>query len=113
MIDILMQECHNHYMRTTIDIHDEVLGRAKQLAAETKRKLGEVVSDALLEMFSRRDQRVCKASAFKPVDLPTYGRGGVHPGVDLSNNESVQDILDGLDRHEAADGFPGNLSEMR
>jgi hypothetical protein len=29
------------------------------------------------------------------VELPRFGQGGLLPGVDLSNNEALRDIMDG------------------
>jgi len=77
-------------MRTTIDIHDELLAQAKQRAMESDRKIGEVVNDALREAFARRDVPSPR------VELPTYGQGGARSGVDLDDSASLNDLLDGL-----------------
>ena len=39
-------------MKTTIDIHDELLARAKRHAAETRRPLRAVVEDGLRQVLS-------------------------------------------------------------
>lgn len=76
-------------MRTTVNIDDELLIAAKQLAARGHRSLGEVVNDALRTLMaspveSRRD----------PVRLHTYGHGWLRPGVDLDDKESLAELLD-------------------
>lgn len=78
-------------MRTTIDIHDELLDRAKRFASSCNKRLADVVNDALQETLSRVEQPVTGQS---PFHLVTYGRGGVRPGIDLSDNGSIQDALD-------------------
>jgi hypothetical protein len=78
-------------MRTTIDIHDELLARAKQFASSCKKRLADVVNDALQEALNRVEQ---PATGQEPFHLVTYGSGGVRPGVDLSDNGSIQDALD-------------------
>lgn len=62
-------------MRTTLDIHDELLIRAKKKAAETHRTLTAVVEDALRSAL--RPQKKKKSKPFKVI---TYGGGGVVPG---------------------------------
>ncbi len=78
-------------MRTTIDIHDELLDRAKRFAASCNKRLADVVNDALQEALSRAEQSTGEP---QPFHLATYGDGGVMPGIDLSDNGSIQDALD-------------------
>ena len=78
-------------MRTTVDIHDELLARAKQFAASCNKRLADVVNDALQETLDRVEQPVIKQEPFR---LMTYGSGGVRPGIDLSDRGSIQDALD-------------------
>ena len=77
-------------MRTTIDIHDELLDRAKRFASSCNKRLADVVNDALQEALSRVEQ----PATGPPFHLVTYGSGGVRPGIDLSDNGSIQDALD-------------------
>jgi hypothetical protein len=86
-----MMAVYNPYMRTTIDIHDPLLERAKRYAAERGERLADVVNDALLEKLGRESGL---KSAAAPIRLVTFGGGGVKPGVDLSSNASVQEIMD-------------------
>jgi hypothetical protein len=85
-------------MRTTIDIHDELLDRAKRFASARNKRLADVVNDALQEALSRVEQ---PATGQQPFHLVTYGRGGVLPGIDLSDNGSIQDALDDFSRDSA------------
>lgn len=64
-------------MRTTLDLQDQLLIRAKQRAAETHRTLTAVVEDAL-----RMALAPPKKEKAKPFKVITYGGGGVAPGFD-------------------------------
>ena len=79
-------------MRTTLDLDDDLVRKAKRRAAESGTTLTAVIEDALRVRLARASTRPKKA-----VKLPTYGKGGVFPGVDLSNNASLEDIMDGVD----------------
>ena len=76
-------------MRTTITIDDELLARAKQVAARSGRTLNAVVEDAL---------RVAMAQAKTPrrrhLPLPTFKGGGLRPGVNLDSNAELLDLMD-------------------
>ena len=80
-------------MRTTIRLDDALLTEAKKKAAESHRTLTAVIEDALRESFSRK---VYPAKR-RRVRLPTAGRGGLLPGVDLDNAVALLDRMDGLD----------------
>ncbi|HSB73951.1 MAG TPA: type II toxin-antitoxin system VapB family antitoxin [Candidatus Methylomirabilis sp.] len=77
-------------MRTTIDLPDDLLARAKRFAADTKRPLRAVIEDALREALGRR--RTSTRSA--PVKLTTFGTSGLQPGVDLDDSAALLDLLD-------------------
>jgi hypothetical protein len=80
-------------MRTTIDIPESLLREAKERAARRGSTLGQVVEDALRASFSSVD-----ASAVAgPVQLPTYGEGGVLPGVDLDDSAALLDLMEQTD----------------
>ena len=80
-------------MRTTIRLPDDLLRRAKQLAAETDRTLTRVIEDALRETLGRRrDDRV----ASRPVKLTSVGRGIAFDDIDLDNTASLLDRMEGL-----------------
>lgn len=75
-------------VRTTVDIDDELLRRARELALRDRRSLGDVVSEALRVLLAEptREQG--------PVRLPTYGGSGLRAGVDLEDKDALADLLD-------------------
>lgn len=72
-------------MRTTVRLDDDLLAQAKQLAAKRGTTLTAVIEDALREVLARRRS----PEAGEPVELPTYGSGGVQPGVDLDDSAAL------------------------
>jgi hypothetical protein len=76
-------------MRTTINLDDALLAEAKQVAARTGRSLTAVVEDALRESLHRR-----RLTTREAVDLPTFGEGGVQPGVDLDDSAALLDLME-------------------
>lgn len=78
-------------MKVTVDVGPYLLEEAKDVAAESGRSLDEVISDALCAALNRR--RALKQSPQK-VELPTFGGGGVLPGVDLNSNAALEDIIE-------------------
>lgn len=94
-------------MRTTIDIHDPLLERAKQFAAGRGKNLADVVNDALVEKLGREEQT---RSASHPFQMLTFGQGGTRAGIDLDSNANIQDALD--DEHHQRGQTP-NLDRMK
>lgn len=86
------------FVRTTVNIDDALLDEARQLAARTRRSLGDVVDDALRVLLSRRDPLPSGR-----VHLPVFGGSGLQPGVDLENHEAMAALLD-EDRDRRAAG---------
>jgi hypothetical protein len=84
-------------VRTTIDIHDPLLERAKRFAAKRGQNLADIVNDALTEKLGREEH---PAAVTRPVKLPTFGAGGTQPGVDLHDNASIQSALDDVHRRD-------------
>lgn len=81
-------------MRTTINLDDSLLRRAKILAAQTHRTLTAVLEDALRELLHRSS----RLPARRPVKLPISDRmSGPHPGVDLDNSAALLDVMEGQD----------------
>lgn len=77
-------------MRTTVNIDDALLRRAKRVAAETDRSLGRVIEDALhlaLVQAAEDDE----SGRF---EFPTYGGGGTRPGVNLDSNAELLDLME-------------------
>jgi hypothetical protein len=76
-------------MRTTIRIDESVYRRAKAQAAESGRTVSEVIEDAVREALAPRlDDTV----ALRP--LPVFTGSGLQPGVDLSCNAALLDLMD-------------------
>lgn len=80
-------------MRTTVRLDDNLLTDAKKLAIDTGRTLTQVIEDSLRMALAQRADK--KKS--KPIKLHTSGSGGLQPGVDLSNNAALQDLMDEYD----------------
>jgi len=90
-------------MRTTVTIDDVLLTEARQLAARSRRSLGDVVDDALRVLLTaRRD-----AEAAPELDLPVFGGSGLRPGVDLEDKDGLSLQLDRPDQDGAATGGDG------
>lgn len=77
-------------MRTTIDLPEDLLAKAKRIAAESKRPLRAVIEDALREALGRRQP----ARRVRPVTLTTCAGSGLQPGVDLDDTAALLDLLD-------------------
>jgi hypothetical protein len=77
-------------MRTTIDLPDDLLAKAKRAAAASKRPLRAVIEDALREALGRRRA----AARSSPVTLTTFGGSGLQPGVDLDDTAALLDLMD-------------------
>ena len=77
-------------MRTTIRLDDQLLARAKKLAAETGRTLTGVIEDALREVLARRQPPRRR----RPVRLTTFGGPGLRPGVDLDDGAALLDLME-------------------
>jgi hypothetical protein len=77
-------------VRTTVNIDDELLVRARELATRTRRSLGDIVDDALRVLMAQRQGTTAPA----PVTLPTDGGSGLQPGVDLEDKEALAALLD-------------------
>ncbi|MGH3823289.1 MAG: hypothetical protein ACRDRA_10730 [Pseudonocardiaceae bacterium] len=80
-------------MRTTVSISDELLVAAKRRARERGQSLGSVIEDAL-----RRELAIVHDRGFRP-EVPVFDGGtGPRPGVDLTSNRALHEVLDeGLD----------------
>ncbi|MEV6106947.1 CopG family transcriptional regulator [Streptomyces sp. NPDC051940] len=77
-------------MRTTVDLSEDLLQEAKLRAARRRVTLSAVIEDAVRASFAR-DLDAARNIA---VRLPVYGSGGLQPGVDLSDNAGLLDMMD-------------------
>lgn len=77
-------------MRTTLDIDDDVLRRAKQLAAKEGTTLTRIVEEALRERVTRR------RSSGQPFRLRLLiKKGRVIPGVTLADRDALYERMEG------------------
>jgi hypothetical protein len=79
-------------MRTTIRLDDDLLAEARELAAESRKNLSTFIEDALRAAIARA--RESQSSDAGPIDLPTFGEGGLVPGVDLDQSIALIDPAD-------------------
>jgi hypothetical protein len=76
-------------MRTTLDINDELLEKAKQLAARERTTLKAVVERALRSHLTRRRPSGVYRLRWRPE------RGHLQPGVRLDDRDALFDLMDG------------------
>lgn len=75
-------------MRTTLAIDDNLLREAKRRAAHRGMSLGQYVEDALRRAFTR-------PVAEERPPIPIFRGGtGVRPGLDLTSNKAMYEVLD-------------------
>lgn len=77
-------------MRTTIRLDDDLLAKAKELAARTGRTLTAVIEDALRAALAQGRRR----KRPERIELPTFGCGGPLPGVDLDDSAALLDVME-------------------
>jgi predicted transcriptional regulator len=80
-------------MRTTIRLDDALLAQAKEEALRSGRSLTRVIEDSLRESLGRRARSRMDR---EKVQLPTFGEGGLLPGVDL---DSSAELLERMEDH--------------
>lgn len=79
-------------MRTTVDINEDILHRAKVRAAKTNRTLTSIIEDGLRHVLNEN----ASVSPKRRITVPVCGSGGLLPGVDLDDTCSLLDRMDGL-----------------
>jgi plasmid stability protein len=79
-------------MRTTVDLPDDLLADAKARAALEGRSLSAVVADAMRSAFARTG-----AHEPRPLELPTFGGGGLQARVDLDDSSALLDLMESTD----------------
>lgn len=80
------------HMRTTIRLDDALLKEVKRYALEHDTTFTAVVEEALKDKLAKATR--------KPFKLATHRGGGLQPGVDLSDNASLLDLMEGLSGRE-------------
>lgn len=79
-------------MKTTLNINDELLARAKAAAVKEHKSLTRLIEEGLVLRLRRPPAPQRHRAAPK---LPVYrGRGGLAPGIDPLRNESLYDAAD-------------------
>jgi hypothetical protein len=86
-------------MRTTVDLDENLLEAARQRAADQGKTLDAVVEEALAAVLPLR----LKAHGEYKFTWKSH-RGGLLPGVDIANRDSLYDIMDGLDTNVSDEG---------
>lgn len=76
-------------MRTTLDLNDALLRRAKKLAAERGTTLTALIEEALAERLTRPPRPARRRR------LHTFRGDGLRPGVELADTSALLDLLDG------------------
>ena len=74
-------------MRTTVNVDEHVLATAKRRARERGITLGEYVEQALRDESTKTDPAPAPS-------IPVFHGTGLRPGVDLSSNRAIQELLD-------------------
>lgn len=76
-------------MRTTVSISDELLAAAKDRARASGQTLGSVIEAAL------RRELANEATKGRRPKVPVFRGGtGPRPGVDLTSNQALYEVLD-------------------
>jgi hypothetical protein len=79
------------HMKTTIDIPDALMIRAKKRAAELRCPVRELVIEGLQ---ARLDEKPDQQTAKKRVKIRwVVSQGGVSPGLNLANREELADWM--------------------
>jgi hypothetical protein len=87
-------------MRTTVNIQDQLLAKARARARHDRKPLGSVIDDALRALFV---QRAPEGTAIRSrVVLPTGSGSGLQPGVDLEDGGALAELL-------GDNGMPGAI----
>ena len=78
-------------MKTTLDIDDELLVRAKAISARERKSLTTLIEEGLRLRLRRRSAR---APGMAPGIAVYRGRGGLASGVDPLSNRALLDAAD-------------------
>ena len=81
-------------MQTTLRMNDDLIRRAKALAAIDGQSLTAFIEDAIRRRLEARDRAM---TAERPP-LPTFASGGaLLPGVDLDDSAALSDVMEHRD----------------
>lgn len=79
-------------MRTTIRLDDDLFREAKVHAAQRGITLTRLIEEALKERLAR--QEGTNQQRRPRIKLPTFGGGGVRPGVNLDSWAELLDLME-------------------
>lgn len=79
-------------MRTTLDIADDVLFAAKELARREKKPLGQVISELARKAFAQPDAPLAATTVAEP--LADYGIHPLPPRGAVVSNELIDRLRD-------------------
>jgi len=79
-------------MRTTLDIADDVLFAAKELARREKKPLGQVISELVRKAFAQPDAPLAATAVAEP--LADYGIHPLPPRGAVVSNELIDRLRD-------------------
>lgn len=80
---------YNEIMRTTLNLDDDLVARAKALAARRGRSLTSLMEDALRAVLEREKGVMSTPTVALPV-----GSGRLRPGTSLDDNTALRDLMD-------------------
>ena len=78
-------------MKTTLDLDDDILAKAKALAAREQKSLTLLIEEGLRLRLRKRSS----ATSPRQTRVPVYrGKGGVVRGVDPTSNRSMLEAVE-------------------
>ncbi len=81
------------HMRTSVILPDELYRQVKERARSEDRTVTSFLEDALRHELGRRAEEARTEDPERYLAAPS-GSGGVMPGVDLTNNAALLDLMD-------------------
>jgi hypothetical protein len=81
--------------RTTISLHESVLGKVRQVAHQSNSTLGDTITDLLNLGLHVKTAQIQKRRQPQQFRLKTYAMG--MPKISLEDKEALNAILDGRD----------------
>ena len=80
-------------MRTTVRLPPGLMAQVKKLARETGRSMTQVIEEALRVAVAHKP-----SGPRRTVSFPVFRGDGLQPGVDLSDNAALLDLMEERDR---------------
>jgi len=88
-----MRHIYVSFVRTTLNIDDQLYRALKLRAAETGRTVTQLVDEAIRLALAREQDTDGGAYSFEPAVV----KGRVTPFVDVSDRQRLYDIMEGID----------------